>query len=561
MAGNKREKKKENKRKKGSIGIRILVFIGILFLASGLLYGKYLFDQETLNDGADVSVLGLTVGAVRDVQEGSAGEEFASENGNSELSELSDDDENPGTDNEDNSVIDDADHSEADNENNSATDDANNSGADDANNSTTDDSELEADNEDASSANDASDSGVDEADSSETSLTVGAVRDLQESSAGEGSTSDSSNGGSSNKDASENSDSSGNSAADDSDAEITLVMIGDMLMHTPVINSGKQADGTYNFDHLFANVADKIESADIAIVNQETIMGGDDRGFSGYPTFNSPTALADAEAAVGFDVILHGTNHALDKGASGILNCIAYWETNYPDIAYLGINKSQEAQDTYIYVYEQDGISVAILNYTYGTNGISTPSGQSYLVNYLDEDKVVSDIERAHELADFVIVCPHWGTEYNLGTDSSQAKWTQIFLEEGVDLVIGTHPHVIEPVEWVTDENGNEMLVYYSLGNFVNGTSSTGSGVTNRMVGGMAEVTIGIEDGEVVIVDYDAIPLVSHMGEGTDFTVYYLSDYTEELAQQNQIISQDPEFSLEKCWKVVEQVWGNKSVP
>ena len=344
---------------------------------------------------------------------------------------------------------------------------------------------------------------------------------------------------------------------DTADPEITLVMIGDMLMHTSVVASGEQEDGTYNYDHLFVNVADQIASADLAIVNQETIMGGDDLGFSGYPTFNSPTALADAEAAAGFDVILHGTNHALDKGAQAVLNCIDYWELNYPQIAYLGINKSQEAQDEYLYLYEQDGITIAVLNYTYGTNGIATPSDMPYLVNYLDEEQVVSDIRRAQEQADFVIVCPHWGTEYNLGTDSSQEKWTQIFLEEGVDLVIGTHPHVIEPVEWVTDEEGNEMLVYYSLGNFVNGTSSTGSGVTNRMVGGMASVTIGLdEDGEAAILEYEAIPLVCHIADGTDFTVYYLEDYTQELAAENRIIAQDSEFSLEKCQKLVEQVWG-----
>lgn len=342
-----------------------------------------------------------------------------------------------------------------------------------------------------------------------------------------------------------------------SDPEITLVMIGDMLMHTSVVASGEQEDGTYNYDHLFVHVADQIASADIAIVNQETIMGGDDLGFSGYPTFNSPTALADAEAAVGFDVILHGTNHALDKGAQAVLNCINYWEINYPQIAYLGINKSQEAQDEYLYVYEQDGLSIAILNYTYGTNGIATPSDMPYLVNYLDEEQVVSDIRRAQELADFVIVCPHWGTEYNLETDSSQEKWTQIFLEEGVDLVIGTHPHVIEPVERVSDEDGNEMLVYYSLGNFVNGTSSSGSGVTNRMVGGMAEVTIGLdENGEAAILEYDAIPLVCHIADGDAFTVYYLEDYTQELAAENLIVLQDEEFSLEKCRRLVQQVWG-----
>ncbi len=344
---------------------------------------------------------------------------------------------------------------------------------------------------------------------------------------------------------------------DTADPEITLVMIGDMLMHTSVVASGEQEDGTYNYDHLFVNVADQIASADLAIVNQETIMGGDDLGFSGYPTFNSPTALADAEAAAGFDVILHGTNHALDKGAQAVLNCIDYWEINYPQIAYLGINKSQEAQDEYLYLYEQDGITIAVLNYTYGTNGIATPSDMPYLVNYLDEEQVVSDIRRAQEQADFVIVCPHWGTEYNLGTDSSQEKWTQNCLEDGVDLVIGTHPHVIEPVEWVTDEEGNEMLGYYSLGNFVNGTSSTGSGVTNRMVGGMASVTIGLdEDGEAAILEYEAIPLVCHIADGTDFTVLFLEDYTQVLAAENRNIAQDSEFSLEKCQKLVEQVWG-----
>ena len=104
---------------------------------------------------------------------------------------------------------------------------------------------------------------------------------------------------------------------------------------------------------------------------------------------------------------------------------------------------------------------------------------------------MAADIQRAEELADFTIVCPHWGTEYRLTSDASQEKWTKIFAENGADPILGTHPHVIEPIEWVTDEaSEHEMLVYYSLGNFVNWTSGTGEGVANRMVGGMAEVTI-----------------------------------------------------------------------
>ena len=341
--------------------------------------------------------------------------------------------------------------------------------------------------------------------------------------------------------------------------EINLVMVGDMLMHERVVESGLQEDGSYNFDHLFTHVQEKIESADLALVNQETILGGTELGISGYPCFNSPYELGTAEVEAGFDVILHGTNHALDKGKKGTGNCMNFWEETYPEIAYLGINNSQDAQDDYIYIYEQDGIKIAILNYTYGTNGIATPKDMPYLVNYMEEEKVISDIQKAEELADFTIICPHSGNEYYLGISSNQKYWTNIFLEQGVDLVLGTHPHVIEPVEWVFDDAGHKMLVYYSLGNFVNGTSGTGAGVMNRCVGALADVTIGKnEAGEVVVLEYDAIPLVCHIAEGEEYTVWYLEDYTEELAQKNLICSQDGDFSFENCKALVEQVWGEE---
>lgn len=338
---------------------------------------------------------------------------------------------------------------------------------------------------------------------------------------------------------------------------IRIVMVGDMLMHDRVVATGLQEDGTYNFDHLFEHVEDTIQEANLAIVNQESILGGTELGVSGYPCFNSPYELGTAEVEAGFDVILHATNHTLDKGKTGVLNCMNFWDETYPDIEYLGINKSQEEQDTDIYVYEQDGMKIAILNYTYGTNGISTPKGMPYIVNYLDEEKIIADLAIANEIADFVIVCPHWGTEYRLEPDASQKRYTQLFLENGVDLVIGAHPHVIEPVEWVSDDAGNKMLVYYSLGNFLNGTSSTGAGVTNRMLGGMADVTIGKnENGEVAILSYDVHPLVCHIGEKDAFTTYFIWDYTEELAKTNHIISQDPAFSLQACYDLVEEVWG-----
>lgn len=340
--------------------------------------------------------------------------------------------------------------------------------------------------------------------------------------------------------------------------EVQIVMVGDMLMHTRIIESGLRADGTYNYEHLFKNVDEFIQAADVAIVNQETIMGGAELGYSGYPRFNTPYALADAEVKAGFDVILHATNHTTDKGKEAVLNCMNYWDENFPEVDYLGVNRTKEEQDNNIYIREENGIKIAILNYTYTVNGGRMPADMPFLVNLMDEQKVIADIKKAEELADFTIVCPHWGTEYNLGISSYQKKWTKLFLENGVDLVLGTHPHVIEPVEWVTDDDGNKMLVYYSLGNFVNGTSSTGSGVTNRMLGGMADVTIGRnEAGEVVVLEHNAIPIVCHIGEGDAYTAYFLEDYTTELAKENKILAQDSEFSKELCEALVKQVWGD----
>ena len=341
--------------------------------------------------------------------------------------------------------------------------------------------------------------------------------------------------------------------------EISIIMVGDMLMHTPVEKSALQEDGTYSYDAIFANTVSKIQAADLAIVNEEVIIGGEKLGISGYPAFNAPFELGDDLVEAGFDVICHGTNHALDQGKKGLKNCLTFWEENYPEIPVLGIHDSKEDQDE-IYIYEQDGVKIAILNFTYGTNGIALPSDMPFAVDLLEEEKVVSAIAKAEELADFTIVCPHWGTEYELGTTSQQKKWCNIFMENGVDLVLGTHPHVIEPVEMLVDEaTGHSMLVYYSLGNFVNWTSGSGEGIANRMVGGMSEVTLGMdENGEVFIMDYGVEPVVCHLTEGTNgVTVYFLEDYSTALAGQNEIVKQDADFSYAYCVNLCDQVWGD----
>ncbi len=342
-------------------------------------------------------------------------------------------------------------------------------------------------------------------------------------------------------------------------AEITIRMVGDILLHDRVSQYAKQEDGTYRYDAIFDGLEEELQEADLAIVNQEVIIAGEEFGVSGYPCFNAPFEMGDALVDAGFDVVCHGTNHALDQGKDGLLSCLAFWKTEYPEVAVLGINETAEEQDE-IYIFEQDGIKVAVLNYTYGTNGIPLPADMPYAVNLLEKEQVIADIEKAEMLADFTIVCPHWGTEYVLEETAAQQQWAEVFLEHGVDLVLGTHPHVIEPIELMKDEaTGNEMLVYYSLGNFVNWTSSSGQGIANRMVGGMADVTIGRdENGDVVVKDYSVTAVVTHL-ESRVNGVYTtrLSAYSEELSLENEIIAQDPAFSKEYCVELCDKVWGD----
>lgn len=345
--------------------------------------------------------------------------------------------------------------------------------------------------------------------------------------------------------------------------EYKIVMVGDVLLHTPVEESCRRPDGSYDYDSLFAHTNEEISAADLALVNQEVIIGGSELGISGYPCFNADFSLCDSLVSTGFDVICHATNHALDKGRAGLISCAQHWREQYPQITVLGIHDTADTATSCgadPVIIELPELRIAVLNYTYGTNGIPLPEDMPYAVDLLNEEQVAADLRRAEELADFTIVCPHWGTEYRLTPDTSQEKWVRIFLENGADLVLGTHPHVIEPIEWVTDaENGHEMLVYYSLGNFVNWTSGTGEGVANRMVGGMAEVTITMNDaGEAEITDYGVRPLVSHVTAGSGgVTTYFLEDYTQELEAQNEITLQDPDFSLEYCINLCDSVWGD----
>ncbi len=334
---------------------------------------------------------------------------------------------------------------------------------------------------------------------------------------------------------------------------VSLMMVGDMLLHDSVQNTGLMADGTYNYDHLFTHVLDDIAAADVAVVNQEVMIGGADYGIHGYPSFNCREEVGDALVKAGFDVVLHATNHTIDWGGRAVYSCLDYWDATHPETVYLGINRTKEDYDN-IYIYEKDGFKIAMLNYTYGTNGISLPESNPYIVNLLNEEKIISDLQKAEEMADFTIVYPHWGTEYVYEPDSSQKYWAQLFADYGADLILGAHPHVIEPVEWLTGVNGNKTLVYYSLGNFVSAQSKA-----PRMLGAMAKVVLTKNpDGTVAITDYAVEPLVTQRSVlREEMTTYKLSEYTDALAAKNSILKDDATFSIPMMKDLCRQVFGD----
>lgn len=340
--------------------------------------------------------------------------------------------------------------------------------------------------------------------------------------------------------------------------ELSLMMVGDDLLHLPVSNSGRQPDGSYNYNHLFKHIRKDVKRADLSMINQEVLLAGSQYGISGYPCFNGRYEVGDAIVKAGFRLVLHATNHSMDRGAAGVKSCLERWEKKHPKVIVTGMYNSQKDQNR-ITCYKKNGICVAILNYTYGTNGIPLPSDMPYAVNLLTRERVKKDVKKARKKADFIIVCPHWGTEYNTGIDAMQKEWTKYFLKLGVDLVIGTHPHVIEPVQWKKDKKGHRMLVYYSLGNYINSTVNRGTGVGKQFCSGMAKVTLQRqENGSVEISTAKFVPLITHWPADGKLTTYKLSDYNKKLYGQSRVANCDAAFTYDEIKRFFRETISNR---
>ena len=328
--------------------------------------------------------------------------------------------------------------------------------------------------------------------------------------------------------------------------DVTLVAVGDDLVSDSVLYTAKKSDGTYDFTSVYEKIKPDIKKADIAILNQETILGGSGFEYQGYPCFNTPDSMGDAIIDAGFDIVQHASNHSYDTGEEGIKHCINYWNKHKKKIMMVGLNKNDKQYNT-IPVYECKGIKFAVLNYTYGLNGFSLPEGKGYLVNLLDDshyNKVKEDIEKAEEIADFTIVLPHWGQEYvQPEPTAEQRNWADMMVRSGADLIIGTHPHVIEKIEWIKAENGNKALCYYSLGNYTSGQQKW-----KTLLGGMAKLTVRKDEKGVRIVSKKAgvVPIVTHYVWGLSKGVireqftYKLTDYSQDILNRHSIQWYEP---------------------
>lgn len=280
----------------------------------------------------------------------------------------------------------------------------------------------------------------------------------------------------------------------DPDTRLSFAAVGDMISYTGTIRDAKscavQGGRTYNFAPIFENVLPLIESADIAFINQETPMAGESYGYSSYPHFNTPQDLAYDIIEAGFDVVNLATNHMLDAGSKGLEETINFWNTL--PVTTIGGYLDEDDLDN-IRVVERDGIKIAFLSYTYSTNGYRLQNGCDIQIPYIDEALIERQARAADEIADLVFVSMHWGDENSMKTNDSQKALARKMCAWGVDVIIGHHPHVIQPVEWIEEEE-NKLLCIYSLGNF-----AAEQDHDYQLLGGIMTFDIVREDGEIFI--------------------------------------------------------------
>ncbi len=304
--------------------------------------------------------------------------------------------------------------------------------------------------------------------------------------------------------------------------ETSLFMVGDALLHTRFVYDNQLKDKSFDFLETFQYIKPYIKQHDLAFYNQETILGGTEFGISGYPRFNSPQEFGDNMIELGFNIVSLANNHTLDRGEKPLQSALEFWGSK--DVVTAGSYESYDAQNA-INICESNGITYAFLAYTDSTNGIPHIKDKTHYVNIYDEDTVKKDIEKYQDLVDIVIVSIHYGAEYVHQPNKRQVEIAEYLASLDVDIVIGHHPHVVQPITYIDD-----TLVIYSLGNFISGQVGL-----EKRIGLMVSVEIEktvvdkkVESVELKDVEYDLF-YNEYKEDFTDYMLYPFKMLNNEI--------------------------------
>lgn len=310
---------------------------------------------------------------------------------------------------------------------------------------------------------------------------------------------------------------------------LSFIAVGDIVAHDLLVEQGHIGPNDYDFSHIFEPMKKKIKSYDLSAITQETPFVDDDSDVSGYPTFGTPWQMGEAIVGSGFDIIVGATNHSMDKGTDGIDRTINFWAEKHPERLHLGMHKDPKDQDS-VSIIERNGIRIAFTDCTYGLNGLVLPEGYEHSVDMLyDLDRICDNIKKAQDDCDFTIAFVHMGEEYATVPSDEQRQVAEKLIDAGADVVLGSHVHVVQPMEEVKTAKGNSGIVYFSLGNHVSNQIDV-----ENMLGGAAILEIEkrpVEGGgfETGVVKHEFVPTVCHWNSST-CAEYFLEDYTDELA-------------------------------
>jgi len=364
--------------------------------------------------------------------------------------------------------------------------------------------------------------------------------------------------------------------------EASLIAVGDNLIHSSLYkDANRHANGgyldfntgKYDFTPMYKYIKEIVSNYDIGYMNQETILGGTELGLSDYPTFNSPYEVGDAMIDTGFNLVSLATNHTVDRGKQAVLNSCEYWNKQEGVLTAGSYCSTEEKNE--VKIAEKNNITYTMLNYTYGTNGM--PVADDYLVNVWPTDlsvndpsrdtkyqeykeQVKADIERVRDKVDVLIVAMHWGVEYTHNPTAYEKDMAEYLASLDVDIIIGTHPHVIQPVTWIDD-----TLVIYSLGNFISaqyqnqGTCSYYKCTVGLMTNLKIEKTVKGDNVDISITNVENELIYNYYNQYTwrDFVVIpfsnpeignYLTNYKDVYETYKEVVQRlDSTMVVKEC--------------